>query len=138
MNNNKISNEFAKGLQLLGITVKRTSSLLNIKPIDVQIIDLGNLKDRIRYWREIGAFFGGMFGIACGFVLSCITNLGSSQLYDIVLCWVAMCLAGAILIGGLSSLCVRFLQFKFSPTTFFNPKKPADLRQDIRPVGDVR
>jgi len=127
MNNIKISNDIANELQLSSISIKRTAIFLNIGPIDVHIVDFCNLKDGVKYWREVGAFFGGMLGIACGFALSYMTYLGSLQIYDILLCWVTMCLAGAIVVGGLSSLCFRLLQFKISTMTFFNPKKPANL-----------
>ena len=90
----------------------RTWTFLNIEPADAPAIGLRNLGGRMKYWGETGAFCGGMLGIFCGFVLSFMTNLGSWQMHDMLLCWVAMCLIGAVVAGSLSSLCVRLLQFK--------------------------
>jgi hypothetical protein len=68
----------------------------------------------MKYWGETGAFYGGMVGILFGFVLSSITKLGSLPLENMLLYWVALCLTGAVVVGSLCSLCVRFLPLKLS------------------------
>jgi len=102
----------ARQLRSLRIAVKRTWIFLKIGPADAHGVGLRNLGGRMKYWGETGAFYGGMVGIFCGFVLSSTTNLGALPMENMLLCWAALCLAGAVVVGGLSSLCVRLLQFK--------------------------
>ena len=99
---------------MLSVTVKRTSIFLNIEPVDSQTAGPATPGARLKYLRDIGAFFGGMLGIFSGFVLSFITKLGSLPISNMLLCWVAIGLAAAIVGGSLSTVWFRLLQFKRS------------------------
>jgi hypothetical protein len=116
-------------LQSLRVVVERTRVFLNIEPADAHIVGVHNLGGRMKCRGAIGAFYGGILGIFCGFVLSFMTNLGSLPMDDMLLCWAAMCLTGAVVAGGLSSLCVRPLQFKPS---YNNPLLSGTAFQAVR------
>jgi hypothetical protein len=113
MNHIKASQAVDRELQLLTITVRRTWIFLNIEPADTHGTGSYNLGGRMKYWGQIGVFFGGMLGIICGFMLSCLTDLGSLPMPDMLLGWVVMCLAGALVAGSLGSLGAGLLQLQF-------------------------
>jgi hypothetical protein len=131
MNIIKASPSLGKELQLLRITVRQTQIFLNIQPAHTDAVGSGNLAGRMKYWGEIGAFYGGMLGIFCGFMLSFVTNIGSFGPYGMLLCWAGMCLAGAIVVGNLSSFFVRLLQFK---PAYHGPLLAKTAFQAVRPV----
>ena len=114
MNHIQVSQAVGRELQLISITVRRTGIFLNIEPAENPGAGGYHAGGRMKYWGKIGIFFGGMLGIVCGFVLSCLTNLGSLPVSDMLLCWAAMCLVGALLAGSLCSLGAGLLQFRLS------------------------
>jgi hypothetical protein len=104
----------ARQLRSLRIAVRRTWIFMKIGPLDAHGVGLRNLGGRMKYWGETGAFYGGMVGILCGFVLSSITKLGAVPMENMLLYWAALCVGGAVVVGGSCSLCVRLLPFKLS------------------------
>jgi len=104
----------ARQLQSVRIAAKRVWIFLKIGPADAHGVARRDLGGRMKYWGETGTFFGGLVGILCGFVLSSTTKLGELPMENMLLCWLALCLAGAVIIGGLSLLCVRLIQLKLS------------------------
>ena len=97
MNGKTFSLAIAKEQQMLGSVVQKTSLFLGYPPTGA--VD-ARLTYRRKCWGEVGAFFGGMCGIFCGFVLSFTSSLGSMPLTEIGACWLFLCLAGAVAMGG--------------------------------------
>jgi len=108
LNHLHVSRAVARELQTLGLIMAKTAIFLGNPPAEAPHAGLCKPGDRKKCWGEIGAFFGGILGILCGFVLSFTSGLGSLPMSGMVLVWLILCLTGALVAGGLSALCAGF------------------------------
>jgi hypothetical protein len=133
MNNLNLSNAITRELPLMVFIGRRTWIFLNIEPAATVGVGFQAPGDRIKYWAEIGVFFGGILGMFCGFVLSFVTRLGQLPMDEMVACWAVMGVVVAMLAGGLGALCSKLYCLGFSTSFSLNRDQP-QIRRGERPM----
>lgn len=71
---------------------------------DEQVVGYYNTADRMKAWRETGAFWAGLWGFLFGSAFFWIPGLGQVLVAGPLVSWIVGALEGAIVVGGLSAV----------------------------------
>ena len=93
-----------KELQQSGFDMKKLSIVGRDYHTDENVIGYYNAGDRMKYWGELGAFWGGFWGLLFGSGFFLIPGVGPLLVAGPLVSWIVGALEGAAVVGGLSAL----------------------------------
>jgi hypothetical protein len=71
---------------------------------DEHAVGYYNAGDRMKYWGESGAFWGGFWGLLFGSAFFAIPGIGPFLVAGPLVAWIVGALEGAVVVGGLSAV----------------------------------
>jgi hypothetical protein len=95
--------EAVKELQRFGVDMKTLSIVGKNTHTDEQAVGYYNAGDRMKYWGEMGAFWGGFWGLLFGSAFFVIPGVGPLLVAGPLVAWIVSALEGALVVGGLSA-----------------------------------
>jgi uncharacterized membrane protein len=93
-----------KELQRGGIDMHKLSIVGKGYHTDEKVVGYYNIGDRMKYWGEVGAFWGGFWGLLFGSALFMIPGLGPILVAGPLVAWIVAGLEGAVEVGALGAL----------------------------------
>jgi hypothetical protein len=71
---------------------------------DEHVVGYYNADDRMKYWGEMGAFWGGFWGLLFGSALFAIPGIEPILVAGPLVAWIIAGLEGAAVVGGVSAV----------------------------------
>jgi hypothetical protein len=93
-----------KELQHDGFDIKKLSIVGRDYHTDEHVVGYYNTGDRMKYWGQQGAFWGGLWGLLFGSAFFFIPGIGPLVVAGPLVSWIVGALEGAAVVGGLSAL----------------------------------
>jgi hypothetical protein len=93
-----------KELQQSGFDMKKLSIVGRDSHTDEHVVGYYNVGDRMKYWGEIGAFWGWIWGCFFGSAFFFLPGIGPLIVAGPLVGWIVGALESAVLVGGLSAL----------------------------------
>jgi uncharacterized membrane protein len=93
-----------KSLQEAGVDMKTLSIAAKDQHTDEHVVGYYNTGDRMKYWGEMGAFWGGFWGLLFGSALFVIPGLGPVLIAGPLVAWIVAGLEGAVVVGGVGAI----------------------------------
>jgi len=93
-----------KELQEAGVDMKSLSVASKDTHSDEHVVGYYNAGDRMKYWGEVGAFWGGFWGLLFGAGLFAIPVIGPVLVAGPLVAWIVAGLEGAAVVGGVSAV----------------------------------
>ena len=93
-----------KELQEAGVDMKSLSIVGRDTHTDEHVVGYYTAGDRMMYWGEVGAFWGGFWGLLFGSGLFFIPGLGPILAAGPIVAWIVAGLEGAVVLGGVSAI----------------------------------
>lgn len=93
-----------KELQHGGIDMTKLSIVGRDYHTDEHVVGYYNAGDRMKYWGQAGAFWGGIWGLLLGSAFFWIPGLGPLLVAGPLIGWIVSALEGAIVVGGMSAI----------------------------------
>jgi hypothetical protein len=93
-----------KELKKTGFDIKRFSIVGRDLQSEDNVIGFYTTGDRLAYWGQRGAFWGGLWGLLVGAAFLIIPGIGPVVVAGPVASWIVGALEGAIFVGGVSVL----------------------------------
>jgi uncharacterized membrane protein len=82
--------------------IKRVSIVGKDRQSEEHVVGYYNTGDRMKYWGEMGAFWGGLWGFLFGAAFFAIPGIGPVVIAGPLVGWIVGALEGSVVIGGLS------------------------------------
>ena len=98
------ADEAVKKLQHGGVDLHNLSIVGKGYHTEEQVVGYYNTGDRMKYWGELGVFWGGFWGLLFGSAFFMIPGLGPILAAGPVVAWIVAALEGAVEIGVLGAL----------------------------------
>jgi hypothetical protein len=92
-----------KDLQEAGVEMKSLSIAAKDTHTDEHVVGYYTAGDRMKYWGELGAFWGGFWGLLFGSAAFMIPGIGPLLVAGPLVGWIVAGLEGAAVVGGLSA-----------------------------------
>jgi hypothetical protein len=92
-----------KDLQEAGVDMKSLSIAAKDTHTDEHVVGYYTAGDRMKYWGEMGAFWGGFWGLLFGSAAFMIPGIGPLLVAGPLVGWIVAGLEGAVVVGGLSA-----------------------------------
>lgn len=96
--------EAVKELQKSGFDMKKLSIVGRDYNTEEHVVGYYNAGERMKYWGEMGAFWGGIWGLLFGAAFFAIPGLGPVLVAGPLVSWIVAGLEGAAVIGGVSAV----------------------------------
>jgi uncharacterized membrane protein len=96
--------EAVKELQRGGVDMHNLSIVGKGYHTDEQVVGYYNTGDRMKYWGETGAFWGGFWGLLFGSAFFIIPGVGPILAAGPVVAWIVAALESAVEVGALGAL----------------------------------
>jgi hypothetical protein len=96
--------EAVKELQRSGFDMKKLSIVGRDYNMDEHVVGYYNAGDRMKYWGEMGAFWGGIWGLLFGAAFFAIPGVGPVVVAGPLVSWIVAGLEGAAVVGGVSAV----------------------------------
>ena len=93
-----------KELQKSGFDMKKLSVVGTDYHTDEQVVGYYNAGDRMKYWGERGAFWGGFWGLLFGAAFFWVPAIGPVLVGGPLAAWIVASLEDAAVVGGLSAI----------------------------------
>ena len=93
-----------KKLQEAGVNMKSLSIVGRDTHTEEHVVGYYTAGDRMKYWGEAGAFWGGFWGLLFGSGLFLIPGLGPILAAGPIVAWIVAGLEGAVVVGGVSAI----------------------------------
>ena len=90
-----------KELQESGFDMKKLSIVGRDYHMDQHVIGYYNAGDRMKYWGETGAFWGGIWGLLFGSAFFLVPGIGPLVVAGPLVAWIVGALESAVVVGGL-------------------------------------
>ncbi len=91
-----------KELQAAGVDMKSLSIAAKGTHAEEHVVGFYTAGDRMKYWGELGAFWGGFWGLLFGSAMFAIPGLGTLLVAGPLVAWIVGALEEAVVVGGLS------------------------------------
>ena len=91
-------------LQKSGFDMKKLSIVGKDYHTDQHVVGYYNTGDRMMYWGELGAFWGGLWGLLFGSAFFWVPGVGQLLVAGPLVMWIVGALEGAVVTGGLTAL----------------------------------
>src|SRR5271155_4873783 len=98
------ADQAVKELQRGGVDMQKLSIVGKGYHTDEHAVGYYNAGDRMKYWGENGAFWGGFWGLLFGAAFFAIPGIGPVLVAGPRVAWVVSALEGAVVVGGLSAI----------------------------------
>ena len=102
--NHSAAEDAVKQLQKSGFDMKKLSVVGTDYHTDEQVVGYYNAGDRMKYWGERGAFWGGFWGLLFGAAFFWVPAIGPVLVGGPLVAWIVAGLEDAVLVGGLSAI----------------------------------
>ncbi len=96
--------EAVKELQRAGVAMRTLSIAAKDTHTDENVVGYYNTGDRMKYWGEMGAFWGGFWGLLFGSAFFAIPGIGPVLVAGPLVAWIVGALEGAVVVGGLGAI----------------------------------
>jgi len=93
-----------KELQEAGVDMKSLSIAGKDTHTDEHVVGYYNTGDRMKRWGELGAFWGGFWGLLFGAGMFAIPGIGPVLIAGPLVAWIVAGLEGAAVVGGISAV----------------------------------
>ncbi len=93
-----------KELQEAGVDMKSLSIAGRDTHTDEHVVGYYNAGDRMKRWGELGAFWGGFWGLLFGAGIFAIPGIGPILVAGPLVAWIVAGLEGAAVVGGVSAI----------------------------------
>jgi hypothetical protein len=93
-----------KELQEAGVDMRSLSIAGKDTHTDEHVVGYYNAGDRMKHWGEIGAFWGGFWGLLFGAGIFAIPGIGPILVAGPLVAWIVAGLEGAFVVGSVSAL----------------------------------
>lgn len=93
-----------KELQQSGFDMKKLSIVGKDYHTEEHVVGYYSTGDRMKYWGQLGAFWGGLWGFLFGAAFFFIPGIGPIVVAGPLVSWIVGALEGAAVVGGLSAL----------------------------------
>jgi hypothetical protein len=93
-----------KELQEAGVDMKSLSIAGKDTHTDEHVVGYYNTGDRMKHWGEIGAFWGGFWGLLFGAGMFAIPGIGPLLVAGPLVAWIVAGVEGAAVVGGISAV----------------------------------
>ncbi len=93
-----------KELQESGFNLKKLSIVGKDYHSEEHVVGYYNTGNRMKYWGEMGAYWGGFWGLLFGAAFFAIPGIGPILVAGPLVAWIIGALEGAIVVGGLSAI----------------------------------
>jgi hypothetical protein len=93
-----------KELQHAGFDMHQLSIIGRDYHTDEHVVGYYNAGDRMKYWGQQGAFWGGIWGWLFGSAFFFIPGVGPLLFAGPIIGWIVGALEGAAIVGGMSAL----------------------------------
>jgi uncharacterized membrane protein len=91
-------------LQRDGFDMQKLSIVGKDYHTDEHVVGYYNTGDRMMYWGELGAFWGGLWGMLFGSAFFFVPGVGPLLMAGPLVAWIVGALEGAVVMGGISAL----------------------------------
>ena len=116
-------------LQKDGFDMKKLSIVGKDYHTEEHVVGYYSTGDRMLYWGELGAFWGGFWGLLLGSAFFWVPGIGQLVVAGPLVMWIVGALEEAALVGGLSALGAGLQGCAHRPQ---HHRDPAQLVQDLR------
>ena len=96
--------EAIQELQKSGFNLKKLSIVGKDYHTEEHVVGYYNTGSRMKYWGEMGAFWGGFWGLLFGSAFFAIPGIGPVLVAGPLVTWIVGALEGAVVVGGLSAI----------------------------------
>jgi hypothetical protein len=96
--------EAVKELQRSGFDITKMSIVGKDYHTDEHVVGYYTTGDRMKYWGELGAAWGGFWGLLFGAAFFAIPGIGPVLVAGPLVMWIVGALEGAVVVGGLSAV----------------------------------
>ncbi|MEO6779759.1 MAG: general stress protein [Bradyrhizobium sp.] len=103
-NSHADAEEAIKELQKSAFNLKKLSIVGKDYHTEEHVVGYYNTGDRMKYWGEMGAFWGGFWGLLFGAAFFAIPGIGPVLVAGPLVAWIIGALEGAVVVGGLSAI----------------------------------
>jgi hypothetical protein len=93
-----------KELQRSGFDLNKLSIVGKDYHTEGRAIGYDNTDDRMKVWRQVGDFWGGLSGLLFGSGFFFIPGIGPVIVFGPLVGWIVRALEGTVMVGGLSAL----------------------------------
>jgi uncharacterized membrane protein len=100
----KQAEQAVKELQEAGVDMKSLSIVGRDTHTDEHVVGYYTAGDRMMHWGEVGAFWGGFWGLLFGSGLFFVPGLGPILAAGPIVGWIIAALEGAVVLGGVSAI----------------------------------
>lgn len=87
-----------------GIDMQKMSIVGRDFHTDEHVVGYFNAGDRMQYWGELGAYWGGFWGLLFGSAFFWVPGVGPLLVGGPMVLWILGALEGAVIVGGFSAL----------------------------------
>ena len=94
-----------KTLQYSGFDMQQLSLVERNQHTEADMVGFSHTSDRLKYWGEIGAIWGGIWGMLIGTGFFFIPGIGPLLVAGPLVGMIVGALEGGVVVGGLSVLC---------------------------------
>jgi uncharacterized membrane protein len=109
--------EAVKALEHSGFEMDHLSIVAKDYHAEEQVVGYYNAGDRMMYWGQQGAFWGGLWGMLFGSAFFLIPGIGPLVMAGPIVAWIVAALEGAVVVGGLSALSAAFFSIGIPENT---------------------
>jgi hypothetical protein len=93
-----------KQLERDGFDMRKLSIVGKGYHTDERVVGYFNAGDRMLFWGQEGAFWGGLWGLLFGSAFITLPGIGPMLVAGPLVAWMVAALEGAVIVGGLSAL----------------------------------
>jgi len=101
-NNHAEAEQAVDQLKQAGFDMKKLSIVGKDYHTEENVVGYYNAGDRMKYWGNMGAFWGGIWGLLFGAAFFFVPGIGPVLVAGPVSAWIVAGLEGAVVVGGLS------------------------------------
>lgn len=103
-NHHNQAEDAIKHLQQAGFDMKKLSIVGTGYHTEENVVGYYNTGDRMLYWGQTGAFWGGFWGLLFGSAFFWVPGIGPLLVAGPMVVWIVAALEGAAVVGGISAL----------------------------------
>lgn len=100
--------EAVKKLQQGGFDLKKLSIVGKDDNAEEHVVGYYNTRDHIKYWGELGAFWGNLWKLLSDSAVFFIPGLGPVVIAGPLITWITRAIEGVLVVGGLSVIGAAF------------------------------
>jgi hypothetical protein len=120
-----------KELQRSGFDMNKLSIVGKDYHTAERAIGYHNAGDRMKVWRQLGDFWGGLSGLLIGSAFYSIPGIGPVIVFGPLVSWIVRALEGTVMVAGLSALVPGYTVLAFRSTESWNTRRRSYLTNSL-------